>query len=385
MHWVIARGEFAFDTKGEAIRMRGAVANISDRKLAEAALKTSEEHFRMLFEQATDAILVTTADGRILDANTAACEMFGYAKSEFLGLGRPDIVRDFDPAQAAPAVAQLQSGAPIRTEAWLRRKDGSTFLAEITAKRLADGRHQGFVRDITERRRDEERLRQQELGLRGSAEQLRRLARRLERIREEEQTHLAREIHDRVGQALTMLKLELSRYLTSDQELKLSPAGQRILAHVDDTVQAVRQIAAQLRPPILDDLGLAAALEWAAERFTAHTGIACHIQVTPHAHGHEASNAIYGIVQEAFTNVARHAEARNVTISLTNSGDDLVLTFSDDGKGFDERVSVSGQSLGVLGMRERAAALGGDLVVSSLPRCGTTITARIPAARSATP
>jgi PAS domain S-box-containing protein len=234
----------------------------------------------------------------------------------------------------------------------------------------------GVVMDVTERTQTEKKLQ-------NSFEQLRALAARLQSVREEERARLAREIHDELGQAMTAIKMDLTaliRELPADGREAFMRI-ERSLKLVDGTIQAVRRIATELRPGILDDLGLAAAVEWAAEEFQARTGITCHLSLPDSdiALDRERATALFRIFQETLTNVARHANATEVDVTLDRSNSDLCLEVHDNGKGISKE-ALSGQSLGILGMRERALLLGGELTISGAPGKGTTVKVRIPAA-----
>jgi signal transduction histidine kinase len=211
---------------------------------------------------------------------------------------------------------------------------------------------------------------------------LRALAARLQSIREEERRRVAREIHDELGQFLTCIKLEsiaLLRELPAGAEQPSSRA-QSILRLVDETIEMVRRISAELRPGPLD-LGLVAGIEWAAEEFENRTGTKCrlHLPQDDAIVNEERATALFRILQEALTNVARHANATQVDVRLAEDHGCLILEVHDNGKGIDNNEQVSGRgSLGILGMRERALLLGGELAVSGAPGQGTTVRVRIP-------
>jgi len=237
-----------------------------------------------------------------------------------------------------------------------------------------------MVEDITERKRSlEDRQR--------SFEQLRALAARLQSVREEEGTRLAREIHDQLGQALTAMKLDLSS-LARDLpagENHLSMRTALLLKLVDETIQTVRRISAELRPRMLDDLGLAATIEWATEEFEARTAIKCwldlpeeRLMIDP-----ETATAVFRIFQETLTNIARHANAGEVTVRLAEEAGALCLDVQDNGRGIKADELVSPGSLGILGMRERTVLRGGELTIVGKPGKGTTVRVRIPDALQA--
>jgi signal transduction histidine kinase len=217
--------------------------------------------------------------------------------------------------------------------------------------------------------------------LRRSYDQLRALTGHLRFVREEERTRIAREVHDELGQALTGIKLDLS-WLSG----KIS--GERVLqrkikamsAHIDATILTVRRIATELRPGVLDNLGLAAAIEWQAAEFQERTGIRCEVKiaVAETIWDREFNTMCFRIFQETLTNVIRHANATRVDVSLTQVDHELILTVRDNGRGILEKEVIHAQSIGLIGMKERVAQAGGQVFFFGLPNRGTTVTMRVP-------
>ena len=226
-----------------------------------------------------------------------------------------------------------------------------------------------------------DRLQRQNALLQRSLDDLRALSARLEQVREEERTRVAREIHDELGQALTSIKIDVAsliRDLPEDRHQLVDRAAS-ILRLADQTIQSVRELATELRPSILDDLGLVAAVEWAAKDFQARTGIRCrlnvgdaNIEIDP-----ERATALFRILQETFTNIARHARATEVEVRLARDAGWLLLEVHDNGVGFDSEQRRPDRSLGLLGMRERALLAGGELTLQSAPGQGTTVKVRV--------
>lgn len=258
----------------------------------------------------------------------------------------------------------------------VRCKDGSEMDVEVRVAPAGD-RFVVTINDITYRKRAEE-------VLKASREQLRELAARLQQAREEERAFIAREIHDELGQLLTGLKIDLKwfeKHLPQDgQNGKLREKMVSILELVDETIRAMRRVATQFRPGVLDTLGLTAAIEWQAEEFSNRTGIKCEFvdPIPQQLIGLECETALFRIFQESLTNVARHSEATKVKISLNWQNGTLVLQVHDNGRGITEKEIKDPHSIGLLGMRERAYIFGGEVSVSGQPGQGTTITARIP-------
>lgn len=228
-------------------------------------------------------------------------------------------------------------------------------------------------------RRERERAEEQ---LRRSLDQLRALTTYLQYVREEERTRIAREVHDELGQALTGLKLDMS-WLASKLG-RNAPAVQTkvktMVDHIDATIQTVRRIATELRPGILDSLGLIAAMEWQANEFQTRSGIPCLVTTTLEETlwDHDITTVFFRIYQETLTNIIRHAEATRVAVRLDQEEGKLVMTVADNGRGVSEEDLVGSHSLGLLGMRERAALVGGELAIRGAPGHGTTVTLRVP-------
>ena len=222
--------------------------------------------------------------------------------------------------------------------------------------------------------------------MRRARQKFRNLASRIQRLREDERTKIAREIHDELGQLLTGIKLELrmvENNLTGRGDRALNPVIDRLVETtglVETTIASVQRISAGLRPAALDDLGLSAALCEEADLFAQRTGIPCAIEI--HAAGislsPEAETSIFRIFQESLTNVARHAKARKVEAGFSSDGEVLTLKVRDDGVGMDLSVLDDPQSLGLMGMLERAESIGGSVVVDSHPQKGTEVVLTVP-------
>jgi len=230
-------------------------------------------------------------------------------------------------------------------------------------------------------RRELQRL-QSEKELRNSREQLRNLSSHLESVREEERTRLAREIHDELGQALTALKMDISwlikhRMDEADLILKKTRSMEGLL---DATIRTVQRLSGELRPGLLDDLGLAAAIEWQTEEFQDRTGITCEVVVDLQKVliSRDHATAIFRIFQETLTNVIRHAKASRVKVLLAAQGDRLVLEVRDNGRGITENEITNSKAFGLIGMRERVLALNGECIISGEPSKGTTIVVDVP-------
>lgn len=262
------------------------------------------------------------------------------------------------------AIETLKSGA---TDYVLKTRLSRLMPAVERALREADERRQ--------RKRAVEKLRQ-------SHQQLRALTAYLQHVREEERTRIAREVHDELGQALTGLKMDVS-WLAGRLPRRFRELAEkaRVMAdHIDATIQTVRRIATELRPGILDDLGLVAAIEWQAAEFQRRTGIRCVVacSIPDTLWDQDFNTAFFRIFQEVLTNIVRHAGANEVNVELAWRADRLVLTVRDNGRGITEEEITNTKSIGLLGIRERAELLGGSVSFQGAPGRGTTVTASIP-------
>jgi signal transduction histidine kinase len=214
-----------------------------------------------------------------------------------------------------------------------------------------------------------------------SRQELRDLTARLQLVREDERTCLAREVHDELGQALTGLKIDLAwlKARVADRAA-LAERVQSIIVRIDGAMDTVRRIATDLRPSVLDDLGLVAAVEWQAQEFERSTGITAQleIQATYPELDDVCATTAFRILQETLTNVARHAHATRVHIALRVNAEELTLEVKDNGRGISEGEMASPRSLGLVGSRERAIACGGELVIRGVRNQGTTVLLRLP-------
>lgn len=333
-------------------------------------------------------VAVTDVEGKITYVNDKFCGISKYSRAELLGqVHRLINSRHHPPEFIRGLWTTITQGQVWHGEIRNKAKDGSFYWVGTAIIPLlnAEGGPRQYVAisaDITERKLVEaESLRCQE--------QLRALTARLESLREDERIRISREIHDELGQNLTALKMDL---LWTERRLELeesSPLSISILERVvgmteivDGTIASVQEIAAKLRPGVLDKLGLGAAIHYEARRFSERTGITCHLQlpeeepVLPSG----IATALFRIFQECLTNIVRHANAADIRVELKADADGTTLTVTDDGRGITEGEMNSHHSLGLMGMRERAAMFGGEIIIERAPQNGTVVVARFLAA-----
>ena len=375
-----------YDEGGELVAVIGVARDLTERHKHEQALRQSKERFRATFEQAPVGMCEMTATGKFTRVNPRLCEMWGYARGELLKLKFGDITHPDDLPRSLELVGELLRGEreSFAVDKRYIRKDGATMWAHSTVSSLRDGpdtpqRIIAVVEDITETRRVGQQLVRSEARLRA-------LTGRIEKLREEERTRIAREIHDELGQLLTGLKMDLrwvENWLEKNDDPKLRPFLDRIVGGTeltDAVIKAVQAIATDLRPGVLDTLGLAAALSFEARRFEERTGTRCRVEAPPELPplSRDVTTALFRIFQECLTNVARHSGATEVHVSLHTAGGEVHLCIADNGCGIADVERVASESLGLVGIKERVALLGGRVSFGSRPGDGTTVELRLP-------
>jgi len=343
-------------------------------------LRERERKYRSIFENAIGGIYQTTKEGRCITANRALARILGYSSvEEFIAVG--DIGRLYVEQGRRQDFVRLIARNNILTgfESEVYRKDGSRIWVCEHARAIYNSLgnleyYEGCVEDITVRKRAEEELR-------SSREQLRRLSAYLESAREEERLYIAREIHDELGQMLTALKMELFclNKTVNDQDAFIEKT-KSMSELIDAAIKTVKRISSALRPTLLDDLGLVAALEWQVEEFEKRTGISCELMTYPEDFHLErnVSVTLYRILQEALTNVARHSEAAKVRVSFSVDMNGALLDVCDNGIGITESQIYGPESFGLTGIRERVHLLGGQVEIKGREGIGTTLRVEIP-------
>ena len=373
---------------GKLYALCGITTDITERKRVEEELGQSEKRYRSIFENAVEGIFQTTLDGKYVTVNPALARMYGYDSPDDMIAKITNIANQIyvDPGRRDEFIRLMQEQEELTGfEALVYRRDGSFIWISENVRAVRDPAgvvvgYEGTVEHITERKLAEARLR-------ATLEELRMLSGRLVTVEEEERTRIARELHDELGVGLTCLKIDLSRLATivgsnisADAGSKLDDKVRSMVEQVDGTIAAVQRLVTQLRPALLDNLGLVAAIEWQCQDFQKRTGIPCTCVTSADdiAMEPERATALFRICQEALTNTARHAQATAVTIKLESRNDALQLVVADNGVGIPNLKVSDRQSLGLLGMKERAVLLGGEVTIQGDPDKGTTVVAYLP-------
>lgn len=352
-------------------RLAAARLDLERREATEEALRLTQ----FSVDLSTVGILWVNWDSRVRYANQAAQTMLGYPADQLVGqpLAMFEPTLDMDRWLAlwsrvrTEGMANFESQCLCADTSWLPVDVSLSFLRFRDAEYLV-----AFITDVTEKR-------QARAALEESEAMLRKLSAHLESVREEEKARIAREVHDELGQVLTVLRLEISMCeLSGQQDAALTERLQSMKKLIDQTFTIVRDVATALRPPILD-AGIGSAIEWQGRRFEARTQIPC-VTIVPEAPiklSDAKATGLFRILQEALTNVLRHAEAHTVQLQLQLLGDELELSISDDGKGFSPEREQQSSSYGLIGIRERVLMMGGQLTIHSEAGEGVTLTVTI--------
>jgi PAS domain S-box-containing protein len=369
---------------GEVVGISKIARDITKEKMAAGKLRRNEMMLQSAQRIAQMGSWELDIETGTLNWSQEMYRMFGFNPVE--PLSREKILQCVHPEDLESIKNLRRNLRPFTIEYRIIRPDGQVRFLQARGEVIYDSEGKpvkvmGTSQDITDRRRADEQLR-------ASREQMRALSAHLQFIREEERTRIAREVHDELGQVLTALKMDLS--LLNHKLLESSAILPRRILYeeiksmskkVDATIKSVRKIVTELRPEVLDHLGLRSAIEWQAQEFQARSGIECKLDPnveTVEVGDRDSETAIFRILQEALTNVARHSGANHVDIFLTRLNGELILEVKDNGRGLTDDDLSKTRSFGLLGMRERALFLGGDVEVTGFPGKGTTVKVRVP-------
>jgi PAS domain S-box-containing protein len=384
--WMYDEMRLVTDETGRPLEMVGYWIVIDERKKAEEAFAISENHLRVIYNTEPECIKLLGPNGELQDMNPAGLTMIeADSLEEVKGVSVLNIINKPYRAAFIKLTSDVFNGKSGKLIFEITGLKGATRWMETHAVPLRNKNKEivsllGVTRDISEQRNAEEEIKKSQLELRS-------LAARLQEIREEEGTRIAREIHDELGQQLTGLKMAavwIKKKTEDKNKEALREKVENMIGIIDDTIKSVKRISSDLRPGVLDDLGLIAALEWQSGEFEKRTEIKCNFKSSRHdlEMGKDVSSGVFRIYQEALTNIARHAHAEKVETSFDFENDNITLTVKDNGCGFNTSESVKLNTFGILGMKERALMLNGELIVRSERNKGTALVLKIPIKKS---
>jgi len=347
-------------------------------------LDTTENYIiSKLYDNLSDPVFVCNLNygktlGNFIEVNRTACTKLGYKKEELLNLNLLLITNPSFENELLSIINKLLQEGQVIFDVELTTNNSKNISLEMNASLIDFSGRQTVImtgREITGRQKVEEKLKR-------ATEQLRNLAIRIQNIREEERTGIARELHDELGQVLTVLKIQITLLLKKlkVEKKELKEKTNLITEMIDNAVESVQRITFKLRPNILDEIGLVAAIDWQANEFSKNTGLSLSYfhEKDELSLDYEKSTAVFRILQEALTNIARHANASRVKIELRQFKDNLILEITDNGKGITQSQIRDQHSLGILGMKERALIFGGNVIIKSSMESGTTVIVEIP-------
>ena len=364
----------------------GALIAAREVLVADRRIEASDARLAAIVDSAMDAIITVNEAQQVVQFNRAAELLFAIPRQDALGAPLDRFIPQRYRAAHHGHVEKFgHTGTTSRrmgdmTTLWALRSDGTEFPIEASISHAREGDHHYFtviLRDITRRKEYEEALQRSQ---RESSE----LSARVMEAREEEKTRIARELHDELGQMLTALKMDLAwmRERLPGADTALAAKAVEMADLLDGTVAATRRISADLRPLMLDDLGLPDAADWLVQEFSRRSGVSCEMRLSQpeilQAAAKDVATAVYRALQESLTNIARHSGARTAWISLSAQDGAIHLEVEDDGRGIVPADLAKVKSLGLKGMRERFAYIGGQLEIDLAPRGGTRIRVRAP-------
>lgn len=384
------------DEQGNVIGILGIFWDITERKRAEKALRESEEKFRTFMETASDLMHIADKDAYFTYVNESTLVTLGYSKEEMLGMHITDILSEGTKKDFEPRLKKLIEEGEIRADSVWVTKEGKEICGEITLVAVydSDGEFAGaraIFRDITERKRAEEalqkardeleiRVEQRTAELARANEQLLSLASELSLAEERLRRRIATDVHDHIGQNLAISKIKLESLRKSASSTELATSLDEVCELIGQTIESSRSLTFELSPPVLYELGFEAAVEWLVRRTREKHGLSAEFKSDGRSKplSHDVSVLLFQAVRELLLNVAKHANARNVTVRSRRVADEIQVTVEDDGVGFDTSKTTSRDyetsGFGLFSIRERLRSIGGRFDIESRPGVGTRVT-----------
>ena len=388
VRWLSGNGLPQRETDG-SIFWHGFIIDITERKKSEERRWRCEEKLRAYLDNISDTIWLIDANLNIAYVSQGVAHLLGVLPEELIGRPSVQVIHPDDIGITTNAMRYVMESPsePLTIQYRVSHKDGRWIHVESTGVNMQDNPAINGVlitmRDATERLQAEASVRaeQEVQASRATVSKVRKIAAHMEKLRESERKHIAREVHDELGQILSVLRMDIAllKDRTGINNAVMDGIERNMLTLVDRAIQGVRNIASSLRPVQLD-MGSVAAIEWQCTEFAKHSGIPCLLKVAGDITGldEQRALAIFRIVQESLTNVARHAGATRVEISIATRNGAIEMEIRDNGRGFAPEEPIGYESFGLLGMRERAISIGGELNVTGRPGQGTVVALRIP-------
>src|SRR5260221_1190691 len=364
--------------EGKPVCMMGSMMDITERKKAQQQIEKEKILSDSVINSLPGVFYLFDKNGKYIRWNKLKEKITEYTADEMKQRHPLDFFEGAEKDLVRNCIEEAFMTGKIEVEAHLISKSGKKFPYYFTGMTIEYEGNTcliGMGIDISERKKAE-------LDLEESYNAIRHLTDHLQHIREEERIHIAREIHDELGQQLTVMKMDLSwlnkKLLPGDEFGRQKLKG--LIDMLDGTVKTVRRISSELRPSLLDDMGLVAAMEWQLNEFEQRSGIKTSLSVpgVERQLPDSIRTGLFRIFQESLTNVVKHAHANHVRVNLQHTGDKIILSIEDDGKGYDKKKATGKRTLGILGMRERTLMMGGEYEINSSPGKGTTVLVAIP-------
>ena len=363
------------------------IASTLVRARVESALARSEEKFRQFFEHIPEYAFIVTTDGKIIDANQAALTGLGYKRDEIVGCPLSTIYAPEMHTKAKRVFTKWKKNGLIKDEEMVivtKRGERRTVLLNVGAVRDGTGKiiHSTSVQtDITDRKRTQVELQRKTSELETMYAELTKFSEQLHEVREQERTGIAQELHDELGQTLTALRMDIN-WIKDHPETTtadIATRTEKMTQLIDDTIKTIQRICSNLRPGILDDLGLVTAIEWQCSEFQRQYGIRCtFIHEGGDLTGKQCATVLFRVVQESLTNVARHARAKEVRVILKVHKEKTYITIHDNGKGIPLNRIAAQDAFGINCMKQRVTSLGGSFDIEGDSRNGTTVRVTVP-------